>query len=258
MGRHVLLFNGRERDTSSCTCGLSVSMWQFDRKKYANESKRPLFRGWIHAAVTIVLVQSFIGVSAAVASGALPVRWWRMCGLLLGKLASYAASASYHLHPSKSLAIEIGLLKFDLVAISIAIWAPCSPFAMKIPEWLTLFGIMAGVTFLNWRAVEHQFSSIGGSPLQRSALLLAYFAFTVGQIGWHYGYRGLWFAGVASYVLGFCVSPHVHHHLPRAPWHIEHCNSWHEDFHLLLAAADAFFTAMAAEFLQNPNIDARP
>ena len=224
---------------------------------YASGDARPLFRGWIHAAVTWVLVPSGIGVVVGILLGALPVRWWRMGLLLLAKFASYAASATYHLHPTESRAKELGLLKLDLIAISVAIWAPSSAFAMDVSEWLILFGTMIGVTLANWRMIEHQLGKQGGSPLPRSILLLVYFAFTVGIIGWHYGYRGLWFAGVFAYVAGFAVSPPVHHRLPPAPWHRVDRNGWHEDFHCMLALADAFFGTMATQFLNDPSMDAR-
>jgi predicted membrane channel-forming protein YqfA (hemolysin III family) len=229
----------------------NILCWNFRRTSYANGDKRPLFRGWIHAFVTLGLVPTIVGVIVAISFGILPVFWWRLGLMLMGKLASYAASATYHLKPAASLAKEQNLLKLDLIAISVAIWAPSSAFAMDVSEWLALFGTMIAVTLVNCIVVQRQFGPNGGSPVIRSILLLVYFGFTVGIIGWHYGYRAMWFAGVFSYLGGFCVSPPVHHHLPRAPWHWVDRNGWHEDFHCMLAIADIIFALMAVEFLNN-------
>ena len=89
----------------------------------------------------------------------------------------------------------------------------------------------------------------------RSALLAAQFVWTIGYIGWRYGYRGKWYVGVVFYVAAFAVSAPVtaaHELEPmsrRVPWHKAGRNGFHEDFHFLLYLADSLFTLMGVEFL---------
>ncbi len=233
-------FGGVYKAAAALVHGERMPLW---REHYAGgEGKRPVFRGCVHASVFVFLVAYSIRV------GGRGVGWWRMCGLLWGKAVSYGASAGYHLCPCGSTESETWLLKLDLAGVVLAVWAPCSAFAVGVGEWVVLFVVMVGVSVLHWRAVCDQLQ--GGSRVARCVLLGVYFWFAVAQIGWHYGYGGAWLAGVACYVLAFCVSPPVHRHLPPAPWHREGRNGWHEDFHLLLVVADSVFGAMAVQFLR--------
>lgn len=198
-------------------------------------------RGCLHLSVSVLLALSLVLVSASIVSGRLRFGWWRMLLHLAGKQLSYTCSAVYHKYGTTFL------LKMDLATISVAIWAPSSSFAVRIAEWLAVFSVMVLATLANCVAIERQLS--GAKHIFRSVLLVLYFALTVMHIGWHYGYGGLWINAVSVGVLAILVSPPLHHHYPRAFWHIKDVNGWHEDFHVLLLVADLIFFRMAIEHL---------
>lgn len=224
------------------------------RTTYSDGTTRPLLRGVLHGVIAVAFVAGTLSCSGALLTGELESQWWRFLLLLVGKLTSYVSSSLFHLFPTERPEMEAAFLRSDLVTISIAIWAPSGAFAMDIVEWSVLLAIMVCVTSLNFVLVQRQFGTPPQSPLARSILLLLYFVFNVLQIGWHYGYRGLWIAGVVCYLGGFLLGPPLHHSYRPAFWHAPAFNSWHEDFHLLLGVADVFFLAIAIEFLTDPGV----
>jgi predicted membrane channel-forming protein YqfA (hemolysin III family) len=224
------------------------------RTTYSDGTTRPLLRGVLHGVIAVAFVAGTLSCSGALLTGELESQWWRFLLLLVGKLTSYVSSSLFHLFPTERPEMEAAFLRSDLVTISIAIWAPSGAFAMDIVEWSVLLAIMVCVTSLNFVLVQRQFGTPPKSPLARSILLLLYFVFNVLQIGWHYGYRGLWIAGVVCYLGGFLLGPPLHHSFRPAFWHAPAFNSWHEDFHLLLGVADVFFLAIAIEFLTDPGV----
>lgn len=215
---------------------------------------KPLLRGALHGGIAALLPLALAAVAAACASGALPPQWWRFAGLLAGKLASYGASAGYHLFPFRSAATKKAWLRADLTTVSVAVWAPSSAFCSDAAEWAAIFAIACCVTIVNDRIVAMQLS---GQALKgaRAALLLVFFFWTILVIGWHYGYEGLWVIGSVTYLFSFALAPVLHHQYSPAPWHRLGVNGWHEDFHFVLAIADACFVAMAVQFLTEPHID---
>ena len=219
------------------------------RTVYSDGTTRPILRGVLHGLTSVVLIIGIIYCVAALLTRDLDDQWWRFILLLLGKATSYVSSSLFHLFPTELPEMEAAFIQSDLVTISIAIWAPSGAFAIDRLEWNILFSIMICVTTLNFVLVQRQFGTPPKSPLARSILLLLYFIFTVAQIGWHYGYGGLWLAGVVCYLGGFLMGPPLHHRYPQAFWHDPTWNSWHEDFHLLLGVADACFLTMAIDFL---------
>ena len=92
-------------------------------------------------------------------------------------------------------------------------------------------------------------------PLLLSLALAAQFVWTIAAIGRRQGFDAPWAAGVALYLAAFALSAEVtvaHERepmSPRVPWHRAGRNGFHEDFHALLFAADAIYTAMGVRFL---------
>jgi len=214
------------------------------RITYSDGATRPALRGVLHGLITVILVVWTLFCVVALLMKELDSRGCRLLFFIVGKLPSYTSSSLFHLALTKFPETEAKFLKSDLVTISIAMWATSGAFAMNVVEWNILFTIMVCVTTLNFFLVQRQFGTPPQSPLARSILLLAYFVFNVAQIGGHYGYRGLWIVGVVFYVVGGLLGPPLHHRYHPALWHYPTFNSWHEDFHLLLCAADACFLVM--------------
>ena len=221
---------------------------------YSNGSTRPLLRGVLHGVTSVVLIIGLIYCVATLQTRDLEDQWWRFILLLIGKTTSYVSSSLFHLFPTELPETKAVLLQADLVTVSIAIWAPSGAFAIDYIEWNILFGIMLCATALNLVLVRRQLATPLKYPISRSILLLLYFIFTVAQIGWHYGYSGLWITGVVCYMGGFLIGPPLHHRYPPAFWHYPAWNGWHEDFHMLLGVADACFLTMAIQNLDKPTL----
>ena len=212
-------------------------------------ANRPSMRGALHGLVAVALLEGVLLCVVWIMTGILEPHWWRLVFLLIGKLTSYVSSSLFHVTPSVRPEQRAVFLRWDLVTISIAIWAPSGAFASDIVEWLLLLAFMVCVTTLNLVLVYRQFGTPPQSPLARSILLGLYFIFSVSHIGWHYGCRSRLIVGVSFYLVGFLLGPPLHHLYRPAFWHSAVFNSWHEDAHILIVVADGYFLAMAVEFL---------
>lgn len=232
-------------------CGLGVTYWSFQGNNYQNGMKRPLYRGWLHACVAVWLFLGVLAVSCGVLLGLFPACWWKLVFMLTGKLASYWASATYHLHPVQNTEEEQRLLKFDLVAISVAVWAPSSCFASSNTQWGLLLCVMIITTLFIWVLIEGEFRFVPWCHNLRLSLLFVYFCFTISVIGHNYGVTYPWITGTMLYLVSFCISPPFYPKLPSAPWHNPDTNNWHEDFHVLLFLGDCIFILMGIQFLQD-------
>lgn len=235
----------------SALCGIKFTYWSFHGNDYKNAMKRPLYRGWLHACVTVWLSLTVVAIACGLLLGLVPSCWWKLMFMLVGKLASYCASANYHLHPVHTSDEEQGLLKLDLLAISIAIWAPSSCFAGSNTEWGLLFSIMVVLTIVNWVLIEGEFRFVQWCHNLRLAVLFVYFCFSIAVIGYEEGFYNPWIAATALYLVSICISPPFYRNLPSAPWHNPETNNWHEDFHLLLFAADCILVITGVQFLQD-------
>jgi len=225
-------------------------VWHFRRPAYANGKRRPLFRGWLHGLIAVAAFAGLCSTMRALVSRTMSSVGWRLVGLLMGKFASYFSSATYHLYPANDLRTEEMLLKADLVVIPLSIGAGSCVYARGLAECFVVFGSMIAVTFYNARLVAEQLSDTAcRGPAARSVVLFVYALMAMAHIGWHHGYNNLWLGGSLCYLLGFAVSPPVHHHLSSAPWHGDNYG-WHEDFHVLLAAADLIYHIMTMRFLR--------
>lgn len=171
-------------------------------KKYSDGKPKPLFRGVVHGVVTTLIAFILPALVAALLLGKLAPRWWAMVGFLLGKGASYFASAFLHLYPFATVGGVTTALKIDLMAVPLSIWATPAPEAWLLTyEWCLHLGVGAAVTGVNAAMVHMQFAGHKGletpkgrSDAPRTALLVAQFAWACWHIGWHYGYRDLWCA----------------------------------------------------------------
>lgn len=232
-------------------------------KAYADGKPRPSLRGVLHGGVSLALAASLLAYLVELAAGAAaPTRGWRIVGLILGKLASYAASGTLHLVSFRSVGALTRALEVDLVLVSCSIWASSSLFAPSASEWLAVFATGLLFTLVNCALVLHQFRGHVGlktppdrSDVPRSVLLVLQFVSTVGYIGWRYGYRDLWFISTGIYIVSFAVSTPVtaaHEEEPMSeflPWHRLGRNGFHEDFHILVLVADAIVVIMGLRFL---------
>lgn len=246
----------------------SDSSWELPQHRSMQDgSDRPLLRGILHLTVAVLLVPAIAACSSAILAGALPGRWWLFVLFMVGKLSSYASSATYHVYPHSSTQDENQWLKADLTAVSLAMWGPSAPFFTDAFAWNIVFLIGSVTTAVNFGISNTQVDAaasssdndaILGLKRARSVLLLTFFAWTVGIIGWHYGYTALWFTGVGLFLAAFAISPSVNKSFPTAPWHQLGINGWHEDFHVLLALADLALGKMCYDFTVNPAMDAHP
>lgn len=231
--------------------GPNFTYWSFQGNNYQNGMKRPLFRGWLHGCVSVLLMMGILGVGCSVLLGLLPVCWWKMVFVLIGKLTSYWASANYHLHPVQNTQQEQSLLKFDLLAISVAIWASSSCFATSNEEWALLFCIMIVATILNWVLIEGEFRFVAWCHNMRLCVLFVYFCFTILVIGHNCKFTNPWIVGTSLYLVSIVISPPFYPKLPSAVWHQPEINNWHEDFHVLVGIGDCIFIIMGIQFLQD-------
>ena len=233
------------------------------RRTYSDGKPRPLLRGVLHGCVSAGLALAALALPLALAAGALPAaRWWPLLGAVAGRGAGYGASAALHLVPFASAERATVALRLDLALISASIWGAVSPFARDRADWARTLAVSAAFASLNGELVRRQFAGHvglntpdGRSDAPRSLALAAQFVWTIAAIGRRQGFDAPWAAGVALYLAAFALSAEVtvaHERepmSPRVPWHRAGRNGFHEDFHALLFAADAIYTAMGVRFL---------
>jgi len=170
-------------------------------------------------------------------------------------------------------------LHADLANVAISISATTLPFASSSAGELTgaalvgtaCYGLQATLVKLQFRGRKghpparrdaNPVTVCGGVPAftARTWLLTCQFLGSVLYIGLRGGGGGLagplWLAGVACYILAFAIWAPVNRTTAteplsaRVPWHRARRNGFHEDFHLMLLAADVLFLAMAVRFLE--------
>ena len=234
--------------------GVALKMNQFylceyRREKYSNGENIPIFRGCLHACVTIILILSLFSMGIVVLYGVVPCCYWKMLFLLSGKLASYYSSAIYHLHPQLNVDDESRLLKNDLLMIVVSIWASSSVFIDSNLQWIFLFVIMVVVVFVSSRLIVLEFENTNSDwHFIRLLLYFSYFIFNILVVGDSYGFTLLWYAGSLLYIASFCICPHVSRTFAPVLWHKVDRNGWHEDFHFILLTADLTYLIMASQY----------
>jgi hypothetical protein len=229
-------------------------MWYFFRSKYADGRIKPLLRGWIHAIFSIVLISMFFSITIRIilAKEVVETKYIKFSLFLLGKSCSYVSSATYHLNSSLCIKRERKLLFLDLITIPIAFWAPSGVFTVDMNEWKNLFIQMIIIIFVNAFLVSKR-NFIKYWNICRILILLVYYIKIISFIGKRYGYKDVWISGSICYLLAFVVSPPLHHNYGVAKWHSK-WNSWHEDFHILLAIADIQFIWMCIKYINEEKI----
>ena len=234
--------------------GVALKMNQFylceyRREKYSNGENIPIFRGCIHACVTVILILSLFSMGIVVLYGVVPFCYWKMLFLLSGKLASYYSSAIYHLHPQLNVDDESRLLKNDLLMIVVSIWASSSVFIDSNLQWIFLFVIMVVVVFVSSKLIALEFENTNSDwHFIRLLLYFSYFIFNILVVGDSYGFTLLWYAGSLLYIASFCICPHVSRTFAPVLWHKVDRNGWHEDFHFILLTADLTYLIMASQY----------
>ena len=226
------------------------------RLRYADGKPRPVCRGVLHALGSVTLMFGLVFSICTDLPGGL-------CLGLAGKLCCYTASAVFHVVDFASTERVTQAFVVDILAVPLSVCGAIAPF---VPSNLALreMLIAIGVVLLNAVCVAWQTrgqvglkTPSGLTDAARSVVVAMYSLYVFGFLGVQAGFTGLWIPLLVLTAVAIAVSHPVtaaHKEEPlsqQVPWHTKHVWSFHEDFHLTLAASDVTWFLFA---LQHHNL----
>lgn len=231
-----------------------------ERKTYIDGKPKPWYRGVIHGIFSAIFFVFSVGSFTCNVLDSSPWPCYGFSLLLFSKFFSYLASALLHLFPYITVAAATEALKFDLIAISVSIGFTVLPFTLTSEEAKASFTVSFLSILLQLICVQWQFRGHIGldtpahsSELPRNGLMVLQWLDTSYRVGKATSYSTSWCFACTTYIMSFALAGPVtasHHEEPvHFPWHKRGVWSLHEDFHLMLLAADFEMVAMAAKFV---------
>jgi hypothetical protein len=236
---------------------------------YADGKPKPYFRGYLHGLLAAISGVLTVAVTMYTGKNAMDPKanlWWGFTVALFGKFLSYAASAMLHLFPFKDPFWVTEALKADLVCITLSVGFTALAFT---PVWsshsLHIFGTTIGFMLVNLACVHWTFSGHvgletpkGRSEVPRNIALVLQFLNICYELGEFTNYSRTWVACTSCYVTSFLFAGPVtasHSEEPMGGslffWHKLQRNGLHEDFHNVLAIADAIVVYMAFDHIRS-------
>lgn len=174
-----------------------------------------------------------------------------------GKSITYGASGFFHRFPFRTVGGVTAAFVADLLCVPFSACGSLPPFA-EASDTTREVSLAAAVLALNSLCVLVQTrgqrglrTPAGRSEAPRSAVVGLYTVWAFVFVGLRAGFGGAWAAMVVLAVGAVLLSQPVtaaHEEEPlshRVPWHTPGVWSFHEDFHLCLAAADAAWVWLA-------------
>ena len=225
---------------------------QCRRLVYADGKPRPLLRGALHGCLSVALLG---GVPYAIALG-----HPELAIGLLGKLITYAASATFHLYPFATVRGVTAAFVADIACVPFSLCGSALAFATSdsvVREaCIALLALVLNGLAIAWQCQgqEGLRTRSDRSDTPRSAIVAVYSLWVSVFVGLSAGFGGLWPPCVALALLAGLLSGPVteaHHLEPThrwARWHRPGVWSLHEDFHLALALSDACWLVLAIQF----------
>ena len=219
--------------------------------KYTDGEPRPSLRGVLHALVAALLPFGIAIVLIAY------MQHWPLAIFLVGKEASYLASALFHRWAGISPSVTLHLLfrhadKFA-ICVSIASSAVPTSFGSPVLYYSATGALLVPCALFVFTDVD---LSAGEKSLKRKLFrlfMIVQFAFTVTFIGWasRPRWNALWIGGTATYATGFALfgvgaalrkgEGKDSQHSAVFPWHKAERNGPHEDFHMCIFIADVLY-----------------
>lgn len=225
------------------------------RRTYRDSYPRPLFRGWIHGAVTTAcLIAVLWGIAAPV-----PLAFAYM---FAAKGVSYGASAVFHLMPWTCARHERWAMTVDVVMVPVGILGGIIPFsaaagllddeAFLWRELLLGVAVVAVVCSLVFIQMPRDFLAPPGNGAPRSLVCVLYYIYCEIVAGLAIGFASpLWLFTPPMYCSAFMCAAGVDWYRDKQkepvclPHHRKGVWSLHEDFHFLLLAADLLVVYIA-------------
>lgn len=224
------------------------------RKAYVDGTVRPLCRGWLHGLCAAAGVLLFAPLCA----------WapWTVTLCAVGKLASYGASAAYHMHDAATVTDEHPLHSLDMACIALSIWSTVLPFVSGKGRRVKLaFVILCQLlTFIKVSRLT-RFPYNDSTKLLTPSVLRIYitsFVVAISMIGSAMRWSPIWWSGLSLYLLGGLSAPALvlannQSHSLRF-WHTPGIWGGHEDFHAGIVFADFIFFYTGWQFASHTGL----
>ena len=241
---------------------ITVSSQPWRPRRYADGKPRPLFRGVLHGVGSISFI---VGAVVAAIGGDVG-----LCLGLIGKFATYSASATFHLYPFKSVVGVTNAFIIDLIFVPASACGSIAPFVATTHDSIAREATLAGcVLILNAALVIWQTRGQIGlktrddrSEAPRSIVVALYSIWVFVYLALIVGIRAEWCVCLGFFLLAAGLSQPVtkaHELEPlssRVPWHRAGVWSFHEDFHLALALGDAAWLVLALRWIASGRVRA--
>eukprot|EP00322_Chrysochromulina_rotalis_P021308 CAMPEP_0115849866 /NCGR_PEP_ID=MMETSP0287-20121206/11671_1 /TAXON_ID=412157 /ORGANISM="Chrysochromulina rotalis, Strain UIO044" /LENGTH=191 /DNA_ID=CAMNT_0003303849 /DNA_START=382 /DNA_END=957 /DNA_ORIENTATION=+ len=176
---------------------------------------------------------------------------------LLCKLGLYSSSAMFHLYPYARMADERRAFIADLLAVPLSAYGCIMPFLashnVKREVGIGIAVLLANAFCVAWqtRGQVGLRTPPGRSDVPRLVVVTLYLVWCLGFIGMASSFSPLWVVLVLMTVFGAHLADGIskqHEEEPTAPWglwHMKGIYSAHEDFHVVLLAADVLWLTLA-------------
>ncbi|GMI38308.1 hypothetical protein TeGR_g13092 [Tetraparma gracilis] len=246
----------------------STSSKTTKKLQYADGKPKPKFRGYLHGLGSVIFGGAALyltlqtGRDSALGSQHAQ-NWWGLVALCFGKFMNYFSSAVLHLYPFKDTFWVTEALKADLVCITLSVGFSAMAFEpVWSPEslsvfWWTIFFMLANLACVYWTFAGHigLRTPQGRSEVPRNICLVIQFLYVATKIGKSQDYSFLWMSAILFYVFAFAFAGPVTAAHDKEPvyffWHKIQRNGLHEDFHNVLAIADALMVVMAYQHIKS-------
>ena len=222
------------------------------KRRYADGKPRPLMRGTLHGVGLLAL---FVGAVIASMKSAFPLA----CGLL-GKAATYGASATFHLVPFATVDGVTRAFIADLICVPVTLCGAIAPFVpseaigREAAVAACVLLCNAGLVIWQTRGQRGLKTRDDRSDTPRGVLVGAYTLWAIFMVSLAAGIDVTWAVMVGMSLLALALSQPVtaaHEREPlsrRVPWHVPGVWSFHEDFHLAIAGADVAWLILALRY----------